>query len=121
MPRNSSPDFSLPPSERIRKRAEYLRVQTSGRKLTSPKLLTFFLRSEHPHPRLGVTVSKKVGNAVRRNRVKRLLREAYRLQKRQLPAGADVVFVARAEAAEATFAQVVREVRDACQRVASWR
>lgn len=121
MPRNSASDFSLSSSDRVRKRADFLRIQSSGRKLASANFLTFVLRSPLPHPRLGVTVSKKVGNAVTRNRVKRLLRESFRLQKGAFPGGLDVVFVARSQSATASFEQVQREVREASQRVASWR
>lgn len=49
-----------------------------------------------PHPRLGLSVSKRLGNAVARNRWKRILREAFRLHRERLPAGLDLVVVPRA-------------------------
>ena len=48
-----------------------------------------------PHPRIGLSVSRKVGDAVARNRWKRLLREAFRLSKQGLPAGVDLVLIPR--------------------------
>jgi ribonuclease P protein component len=59
-------------------------------------LYVFPRHSEEP-PRLGVSVSRKVGGAVERNRVKRMLREAFALEVSRLPAGTDAVVVARPE------------------------
>ncbi len=61
-------------------------------------VLYVFPRAEHTPARLGLSVSRKVGGAVERNRVKRLLREAFVLESEGLPAGTDAVIVARHEA-----------------------
>jgi ribonuclease P protein component len=66
-------------------------------------VLYVFPRAEAGPARLGLSVSRKVGGAVERNRVKRLLREAFVLESSRLPAGSDAVVVARREAA--TLAQ----------------
>jgi len=56
--------------------------------------------------RVGLTVSTKVGNAVVRVRIRRVLRELFRKRRHQLPGGIDLVFIARASAAEADFAEL---------------
>jgi ribonuclease P protein component len=61
-------------------------------------VLYTFPRGEDAAPRLGLSVSRKVGGAVERNRVKRLLREAFAVEGSRLPAGTDAVVVARREA-----------------------
>lgn len=60
--------------------------------------------------RLGITVSKKVGPAVTRNRVKRLVREAFRVRKALFGEGLDVVFIAKKSASDATYDQVASDV-----------
>lgn len=65
------------------------------------------------HARLGITVTRKVGNAVRRNRIKRVVREVFRRNRQAFPA-ADLVFVAKRDAgADLGYDQVLREVRGA--------
>ena len=74
--------------------------------------LTFYaLPNTLGHHRLGLTVPRRVGNAVRRNRVKRLLREAFRLQQHELPGTHDIVVVVRPHEAteQATYARWMRE------------
>jgi ribonuclease P protein component len=82
---------------RLKRRAEFLRVAARGRKAPSPGLVLQALpRNDDAPVRLGFTVTKKVGNAVVRNRTRRRLREAARLLLRDNPAtGADLVLVGR--------------------------
>ena len=66
----------------------------AARRAVGP-LLVFARANELPHSRLGLSVSRRVGNAVKRNRIKRYLREAFRLQQHDLPTGYDFVLVVR--------------------------
>jgi len=84
---------------RLSRSADFDRVFRQGRSHAGRELVLYvFPRGESEAPRLGLSVSRKVGGAVQRNRVKRLLREAFALESDRLPAGTDAVVVARHEA-----------------------
>jgi len=85
---------------RLRQRSDYLAVQAGGMKLHGRHVLALARRQADANPcgRLGLTVTKKVGNAVVRNRIKRLLREWLRLHG-WVPTGWDMVLVAKDSAA----------------------
>jgi ribonuclease P protein component len=109
----------LPRSRRVRKRAEYLAIQNEGRRFSSPHYLLFVRpAADAAHPaRLGLTVSRKVGGAVQRNRVKRWIRECYRRMKDTLPAGVDIVVVARPSAATAGYEPTAQELATLARRL----
>jgi len=85
----------LPGRHRLRRRFEYRAVQSKGRRFVSRSFLGFYLLDRKGDARLGVTVSRKVGNAVQRNRMKRLVREWFRRAKTTLPKGVDLVLIFR--------------------------
>ena len=98
---------------RLSRSADFDRVFRHGRSHAGRELVLYvFPRGESDQPRLGLSVSRKVGGAVQRNRVKRLLREAFALEGERLPAGTDAVVVARHEA----NALVEREGLDGIRR-----
>ena len=66
---------------------------------------------------LGVSVSKKVGNSVVRHRIKRLVKEIYRLEEDEWMKGMDIVFIARNHSAECSFAELKKTVHDLKKRV----
>ena len=75
---------------------DYRRLYYKGKSAVDPALVTYALRNRIPgQNRIGITVTKKIGKAVIRNRCKRVIRAAYRLLEPQLPEGWDFIFVAR--------------------------
>jgi ribonuclease P protein component len=87
----------LSKAARLRRRRDFLQVQQRGRRLYSGDVLVVGRDSGGARPRIGITVSSKVGNAVERNRVKRWVREAWRSLEGDLPA-VDLVVIARSSA-----------------------
>ena len=94
--------------ERLQQPSAYQRVFQGGRKLVSPLFVLYILPTSEPHSRLGLAVSKRVGSAVVRNRIKRRMRELFRRHKTLLTPPCDVVVVARHEAAEAPWKAYVQ-------------
>ncbi len=103
-------DETFTKRDRLRKRREFLAVQRGGRKLHLRDLLVFVRPVASGRTRVGVTVTKKVGNAVERNRVKRLVREVYRRNKARLPDGLDIVFVAKNSVVRAGYHDLGRQL-----------
>ncbi len=89
--------MTLPSAARLRRRREFLLVQQRGKRLYSGEVIVLALASGGTRPRIGITVSSKIANAVARNRVKRWVREAFRAVQADLPA-VDLVVIARAGA-----------------------
>jgi ribonuclease P protein component len=84
----------------------FQQVYREGRSWVHPLLVLRALGNDLPHSRFGFVVGKRVGKAVLRNRVKRLMREAMRLRIGQVPPGLDIVLTARAPVARATFREI---------------
>jgi ribonuclease P protein component len=103
----------LPRAARVRRRPEYLSIQNRGRRIGGAHLLLFGLPGTG---RLGITVSRKVGGAVARNRVKRWVRECFRRERGKFPQDFDLVVVARPGAADAGFEPVCRELKTLASR-----
>ena len=100
-------------SPHLTRRAEFLRVAAKGRKAPTPGLVLQALARDDTAPvRLGFTVTKKVGNAVVRNRTRRRLREAARLLLAEAPAtGADLVLVGRDTTRARRFDLLIDDLR----------
>lgn len=90
----------------LKRTSEFKTVYTKGRSYAKGFVVMYVYRHGQPVRRVGFTISKKIGNAVTRNRVKRLFREAYRLHQDRLQAGFDLVFVARRGSAGKKYAAV---------------
>lgn len=104
--------FGFGAEARLHRRDEYLRVQRVGVRYQTVHFVVYAMGSGESKPaRLGTTVSRRIGGAVVRNRVKRRVRECFRKYLRTLlPAGTDLVVIARAGAGELTSPAIVREL-----------
>jgi ribonuclease P protein component len=91
------PDARFPKRLRLVRATEFERVFAARNSAANAWLAMYGAKNDVGHPRLGITVSRKVGGAVQRNRWKRLLREAFRLTQHELPA-IDIVCTARSPA-----------------------
>lgn len=104
---------------RLKRRPEFLRVAAKGRRVPTPGVVVQALARDDEAPvRLGFTVTRKVGNAVMRNRARRRLREAARLLLRERPVcGLDLVLIGRDGTARRRFDLLIEDLRRALDRV----
>lgn len=104
--------LGLSRGQRIRRRVEFVRIQTGGLRVTTRHFLFLLAAASGPAalPRLGVVASRKIGGAVQRNRAKRLVRETFRTSPTLFPSGADVVVIIRSGAPALCLAAVEAEL-----------
>jgi len=103
--------FTFPKSARLLRRKDFQRVYEQGFRVVTAYFTAFCARSEPTAAsRVGLAAARTLGKAVRRNRIKRRLREAVRLQRWRLPEGWDIVIQAREGAADAPFAELMKAV-----------
>lgn len=114
-------DFRLPKENRLRKRWEFQKVYENGKRIKGRFMTAFLMPSETSFQRIGLTASKKViGKAFQRNRAKRLLREVFRLSKKELSeldTNYDWVLNARRNLLEVNLEKALEEFRQIVERV----
>ncbi len=96
--------------ETICKNRDFKRVYTKGKYFSSPVLITYIIKNRLNSTRVGITASKKTGNAVKRNRSRRIIREAFRILKSKVKSGFDIIFVARAKTNEVKTGDVLKDM-----------
>lgn len=101
----------------IKENYEFRRMYAKGKSGVSPWLVVYMRPNKLGHNRLGLTVSAKLGHAVVRNRIRRRLREIFRLNQPKLKQGYDVIIVARTRAVDAPYRDLERAFLRQCERL----
>jgi ribonuclease P protein component len=91
---------------KIKKNAEFRKIYNSRKSVADRNMVLYFLSNDKEDCRFGFTVSKKIGNAVTRNRIRRLFGEVCRLNKEKFPVGYDFILLARREIVGLDFSQI---------------
>jgi ribonuclease P protein component len=103
-------DLSFQRQDRLLRSSDFDRVLKGGRKIQTRNLLVFILPAPDDRRRLGMTVTRKFGVAVQRNRAKRVIREAFRHNRDLLPAPLDVVVIVKRDATRPTLVEYERDL-----------
>lgn len=111
----------LPRSYRLRRAADIQRVRRYGQRRYHPLIRLMYLTAEQDVTRFAVVAGRQVGNAVVRNRCKRLIREALRQHLPQIPAGWDCLIAANAGMADADFTQVSAAIEQLLKKAGLWK
>ena len=101
----------------VKENYEFRRIYAKGRSGVSPCLVVYCRPNKRPNNRLGVTVSAKLGHAVVRNRVRRRLREIFRLSQPKMRKGYDVIIVARSRAVTAPYREMEKAYLRVCEKL----
>ena len=98
-------------TDSLRNSQQFSRVYKEGHSKANKYLIMYILENNTDYNRLGISVSKKVGNSVIRHRVKRLIKESYRLQENMFDSGLDIVVIARGSASSISFKEMDSAVK----------
>ena len=107
--------FSFLKKERLLNRKDFVNLNRLGKRYYTAHFNIIFRENGLGITRLGITVSKKIGNSVKRNGIKRLIREFFRCHKTHFPQGYDIVIVARKDAGNLDFWSVTEELEQFLQ------
>jgi len=103
--------------DRLKKRYEFKQAQLSGRRVHTAHFLIVAQPNALQHTRLGITVTKKVGTAVQRNRIKRVVREVFRRNRDLFPPSHDLVFIAKRNASDIDYGSLLSELQRAAHKL----
>jgi len=102
---------------RLRKNADFQRVRRQGQSSANRLIVLIILPNNLDHSRFGFAVSKRIGNAVKRNKVKRQMRESARLCQAEIQPGWDLLFIARVAIQNTTYNEIDQAVKQLLQNM----
>ena len=109
--------FSFKKKDRILKRREFLLLKRSGKKIHDRNFIAIYSEGKYRKSRIGITVSKKLGNAVKRNRLKRLIREHFRMNRNKIAEFKDINVIAKKKAGEISADMVFKSIDGILKKV----
>lgn len=109
--------LTLKKADRLRKNKSFQAVYKDGKSHANRLLVLYMLPNNSPCKKIGFAAGKRLGNAVTRNRVKRMMREAFRLNQSRLPDGYDYILVGRQPAVGVKSQEVISSFLNLCGRI----
>ena len=100
----------------INKNTEFIRGYRKGVSTVSPLVVTYVLKNRYGFTRIGITASKKVGNAVKRNRARRVIRESLRQLNLDMTQSVDIILVARSKTPHVKQQVVYGQLKNLCEK-----
>ena len=104
-------------TDTLKRNYEFQRLYSKGKSAVTPYLVVYVRKTKKRSNKIGFTVSTKLGKAVVRNRVRRRLREIYRLNEERFATGLEIVTVARVRAVKASYSQLEKAFLSACEKL----
>ena len=100
----------------LRRKSDFSTIYNKGKSVGDRYVVLFYRKNNLPYNRIAYLASKKVGNAVKRNRARRLMKESFRLKKMEIPTGYDLIFIARNTITNRKCAEVKKSLESAFRR-----
>ena len=110
-------NFSFKKKDKILKRKEFLQLQRCGKRIQDREFIAIYSDGIFKRSRIGITVTKKIGNAVKRNKIKRLIRENFRMNRDKIAEFMDINIIAKKKAGEISADMVFKSLDEIFKKI----